>query len=137
MKDIDESRFQKGKKPEPINFSGATLPDAPSKKAQSKPSDSVRPDGRTAETKSERVSDSAPTYVIRVPHERRITRHPFDLYEDQIHALRMIKLAEAESGGSRKARPLGELAREALDDYIAKKARKLEVMVLQRHDEAK
>lgn len=63
-----------------------------------------------------------------------VTRHPFDLYEDQITALRIIKLAESEVGGQRKARPLGELAREALDDYITKKARRLETIVVQRNE---
>lgn len=134
MKEIDESRFQKGKKPESINFSGATLPDASSKKPQTKPAPAVRPSVRTDGTSQEPVGDHMPAYVIRVPQERRITRHPFDLYEDQIHALRMIKLAEADAGVSRKARPLGELAREAMDDYIAKKARKLDAVVVQRHD---
>jgi hypothetical protein len=47
-------------------------------------------------------------------------------------ANRGIKLAESESTGNRKARPLGELVREAMDDYIAKKARKLDAIVLQR-----
>jgi hypothetical protein len=90
MKEIDESRFQKGKKPESINFAGAKLPDAPQKKAVTKPQNTVRSDERTDETRASNEKDNTPTYVIRVPEERRITRHPFDLYEDQITALRII-----------------------------------------------
>ena len=131
MKPIDESRFQKGKKAESINFAGSDLPVA-AKNAATKPSSTERPFVRTDEMKSEIPRVHAPAFVIQVPEERRITRHPFDLYEDQINALRILKLAESQSAGQRKGRALGELAREALDDYITKKARKLDAVALHR-----
>lgn len=60
-----------------------------------------------------------PVRVVRVTNKRKIkTRHPFDIYEDQVEALKMFSIEDRMSGanGSQSA-----MVREALDDYIAKK----------------
>ena len=53
------------------------------------------------------------------PSRRKIkSRHPYDLYEDQIEELRKLSLEDQMRGvkGSQSA-----MAREAIDDYIAKR----------------
>ncbi len=46
------------------------------------------------------------------------TRHPFDIYEDQVEELRKLALEDRMRGG---AGSQSAMVREALDDYIAKK----------------
>jgi hypothetical protein len=133
MKHIDETRFQK-KKPESIAFQGkivpesAPLPEAPASEAP------VRTNGRTDE-RTPPTPDDLPAYVVRIPAERRKTRHPFDIFEDQLEGLRKIQLAEREGSGPRKGKTLGEMAQEALDRFIAEKAKRLPNVAL-RHEDA-
>ena len=122
MKNVEPKRFQT-KKPEEIAFSGSPLLENPGKKEGS-----VRPSVRTSERpdehkKPEAKSEGPNTYTIEVPHQRRKIRHPFDIYEDQLEALKKIQVAEHEEAGS-KERPLGDMAREALDDFIKGKVKK-------------
>jgi hypothetical protein len=132
MKHVDETRFQK-KKPESIAFQGKTLPEsAPLPEAPMAP-DTSRPNGRTDE-RTATVADDLPAYVVRIPAERRKTRHPFDIFEDQLEGLRKIQLAERESSGPRKGKTLGEMAQEALDCFIAEKAERLPNVDLRRED---
>jgi hypothetical protein len=117
MKNVDETRFQK-KKPESIAFQGKTLPvSAPLPQAPAS-SGAVRPNGRTDEH-SPTASADLPAYVVRIPVDRRKTRHPFDIFEDQLEGLRKIQLAERENSKPRKGKTLGEMAQEALDRFIA------------------
>jgi hypothetical protein len=131
MKEINENRFQK-KTPEPIAFQGAQLPKTPPV-ASSEPVPAVRPNGRTDEDTHPQTAES-PSYVVRIPAERRKTRHPFDIYEDQLDALRKIQLAEREAAGHKTSKTLGEMAQEALDRFIADKAKKLPSMKLLREE---
>jgi hypothetical protein len=73
--------------------------------------------------------------VVRIPAERRKTRHPFDIFEDQLEGLRKIQLAERESSRPRRGKTLGEMAQEALDRFIAEKAKKLPNVAI-RHEDA-
>jgi hypothetical protein len=133
MKHIDEARFQK-KKPESIAFQGKTVPEsAPPPHAPASP-DAIRPNGRTDE-RTPTAPDDLPAYVVRIPAERRKTRHPFDIFEDQLEGLRKIQLAEREGSGPRKGKTLGEMAQEALDRFIAEKAKRLPNVAL-RHEDA-
>lgn len=133
MKNVDETRFQK-KKAESIAFQGKALPEsAPSPQAPAAP-DGVRPIERT-DGRSPTASADLPAYVVRIPAERRKTRHPFDIFEDQVEGLRKIQLAERERSGPRKGKTLGEMAQEALDRFIAEKAKRLPNVDL-RHEEA-
>lgn len=127
MKNVDPKRFQ-AKKPEEISFNGAPLSENPQKKEGS-----VRTDVRTSVRSDEKRPQPAPeseaaalpnVYTIEVPAQRRKIRHPFDIHEDQLEALKKIQIAEREEAGG-KERTLGDMAREALDDFIEGKARKL------------
>jgi hypothetical protein len=133
MKEINETRFQK-KTPEPIVFQGATIPDSPPPPSPREPERSERPDGRTDGREPSPRPESVPSYVVRVPVERRKTRHPFDIYEDQLDALQKIQLAEREETRQKKGKYLGEMVQEALDRYIAEKIKRLPSMKLIRED---
>jgi hypothetical protein len=131
MKEINENRFQK-KAPEAIAFQGAPLRDISSSPPRDEPESFERPSVRTDEQELSVVPESVASYVVRVPVERRKTRHPFDIYEDQLDALRKIQLAEREEAGQKRGKSLGEMAQEALDRYIAEKIKKLPSMKLVR-----
>ncbi len=55
---------------------------------------------------------------------RRKTRHPFDIYEDQLEALKKMQMAMREQTGSRGVPTLGDMAREALDSHIQEKVKR-------------
>lgn len=46
------------------------------------------------------------------------SRHPFDIYEDQVEALRILSMEERMRGGMGSQ---SAMVREALDEYIAKR----------------
>ena len=75
------------------------------------------------ETATEATRTSSTTVprvrIVRSTHKRKIkTRHPFDIYEDQVEVLKKLSLEDRMRGGigSQSA-----MVREAIDDYIAKK----------------
>ncbi len=71
---------------------------------------------RTASTSSTIVP---PVRVVRGTHKRKIkTRHPFDIYEDQVEALKKFSLEDRMQGGTGSQ---SAMVREAIDDYISKK----------------
>src|SRR5437016_9560042 len=83
---------------------------------QSHPSKTPTEATRTTSTGSTVVP---PVRVVRDGHKRKIkTRHPFDIYEDQVEALKKFSLKDRMRGGigSQSA-----MVREAIDDYISKK----------------
>jgi hypothetical protein len=133
MKEINENRFQK-KTPEPIAFQGADIPDIPPPPAPHEPELTGRPDVRTDEREPSPRPESVPSYVVRVPAERRKTRHPFDIFEDQYDALCKIQLAEREEARQKRGKKLGDMVQEALDRYIAEKIKKLPSMKLIREE---
>jgi hypothetical protein len=133
MKNVDETRFQK-KKSESIAFQGKVLPESAPPPQAPASSGSVRPNGRTDEH-SPTASADLPAYVVRIPADRRKTRHPFDIFEDQLEGLRKIQLAERENSKPRKGKTLGEMTQEALDHFIAEKAKRLSNVDL-RHEDA-
>jgi hypothetical protein len=133
MKEINENRFQK-KSAEPIAFQGAQLPDSPPPSATHEPEIVERPSVRPDEPDPSPMPASVPSYVVRVPAERRKTRHPFDIFEDQLDALQKIQLAEREETRQKRRKALGEMAQEALDRYIAEKIRKLASIKLIREE---
>lgn len=62
-----------------------------------------------------RVDQGVP---VASPKKRRIKpRHSFDVYEDQVEALQQLALEDRMRGGLGS---MSAMAREALDDYIAK-----------------
>jgi hypothetical protein len=133
MKEINENRFQK-KTPESIVFQGANIPDLPPPPATHEPELAERPNVRTDGREPSPRPESVPSYVVRVPVERRKTRHPFDIYEDQLDALQKIQLAEREETRQKRGKYLGEMVQEALDRYIAEKIRKLASIRVIRED---
>lgn len=63
----------------------------------------------------DRVDQGMP---VAPPKKRRIKpRHSFDVYEDQVEALQQLALEDRMRGGLGS---MSAMAREALDDYIAK-----------------
>lgn len=71
---------------------------------------------RTTSTSSTIVP---PVRVVRDTHKRKIkTRHPFDIYEDQVETLRKLSLEDRMRGGTGSQ---SAMIREAIDDYLAKK----------------
>ncbi len=60
-----------------------------------------------------------PVRVVRGTPKRKIkTRHPFDIYEDQVETLRQLSYEDRMRGGTGSQ---SAMVREALDDFIAKK----------------
>ncbi len=57
------------------------------------------------------------------PYARTLTRVPFELYQDQLDTLRRFSLDEKAHG---EKGSMSQMAREALDMYIAKRLRKEE-----------
>ena len=128
MRPVEPQRFQ-AKKPEKISFIGAPLPENPPRKEGSVRSD-VRTSGRTDEHKQaqapkkpEAQEGVANIYSIEVPEQRRKIRHPFDIYEDQLEALKKIQIARRENAGLKEAPALGEMVRESLDNFIKAEVR--------------
>jgi hypothetical protein len=129
MKQINEHRFQK--KPEAIAFQSVKLPETPPPPSTQEPE---RTNGRTDGNASSTASEDVPSYVIRLPAERRKTRHPFDIFEDQLDALRKIQLVEREAAGHKSSKTLGEMAQEALDRFIADNVKRFPSMKLIREE---
>lgn len=126
MKKVETERFQ-AKRPEEISFTGTPLTDSPPKKemsGQASVRPHVRPYVRTDEPKQDRPlkspaeKESVNMYTIPIPEQRRKIRHPFDFYEDQLEALKIIQIARREGSGLKQPPSLGEMAREAMDDFI-------------------
>ena len=69
----------------------------------------VRPDPRVRPERDER--DERPVR----PRKRQIIRHSFDIYSDQLEALRMLKIEAMRRG---EERSLAKMAREALEAYL-------------------
>ncbi len=78
MKEINEIRFQK-KTPESIAFQGAALPETPPPLPLEEQEHPERTNGRTDASHPPQPHTEAPSYIIRIPSERRKTRHPFDI----------------------------------------------------------
>ncbi len=53
------------------------------------------------------------------PVRRKKTRHPFDLYEDQVDKLRELAAKDRMRGGMGS---MSEMVREAIDEYLARQA---------------
>ena len=130
MKTVEPQRFQ-NKKPEEIGFKGTPLRDNPSPKRED-PRTNVRTSVRTDEQQTtptlpqpQAKDETSNTYSIEVPEQRRKIRHPFDIFEDQLEAMKKIQIAERdEKSGGKDASTLGDMAREALDDFIKTKAKR-------------
>jgi hypothetical protein len=75
----------------------------------------VRPDVRTDERTDVRTDRPKPDRVV--------VRHPFDIFEDQLHALYAIQLNAVRSG--RKKPKLGAMVRKAIDHYLQGKAQSI------------
>ena len=114
MKEVKPDRFKR--RPEDIAFEGDTIPDSPSEGMQ-------RSDERPAvRTPSE--STPASVYTVMIPGRRRKIRHAFDIYEDQLDALKKLQIASQDEPDSERAPTLGEMTRRALDAYISAQAKK-------------
>jgi hypothetical protein len=129
MKNVETNRFQQ-KNPEEISFKGASLTEKPPK-IEAKERTSERTDVRTPERtnvpkKEIQIveSEAVNVYTIEVPKERRKIRHPFDIFEDQLEGLKKIQMAKRETGGAKEVLTLGDMAREALDDFIHSKTKR-------------
>ena len=83
---------------------------------QSHPYETLVEAARTTSTSSTIVP---PVRVVRDTPKRKIkTRHPFDIYEDQVETLKKFSLEDRIHGGTGSQ---SAMVREAIDDYIAKK----------------
>ena len=86
----------------------SSLDDMP---AIEKPKPAVIPPTTERPTHPRRAGSEAPKRKIK-------TRHPFDIYEDQLDELRKLSLEDRMQGGYGS---MSAMVREALDDYVAKK----------------
>jgi hypothetical protein len=59
-----------------------------------------------------------------IPKNRRKIRHPFDIYEDQLEVLKRLQLAAQDEAGSKAVPTLGDMARQALDQYLPKEVQR-------------
>jgi hypothetical protein len=117
MKDINPSRFLRNRKPEELDFKGQDIPDSPTAEAPG-PQERVRPSGR-----SDNAVGSA-RYNVVIPKDRRKIRHPFDIYEDQLEVLKRLQFAAQDEAGSKAMPTLGEMAGQALDQYLPKEVQR-------------
>jgi hypothetical protein len=113
MKQVNPERFKKPR-PESIAFEGEAIPDSPPEE---------RPNERTS-VRTEPEQAHANLYTVVIPERRRKVRHAFDIYEDQLEALKKLQIAAQDEMGSRQAPTLGEMAQKALDAYISAQANK-------------
>ena len=86
-------------------------------------------EGRRSEPKPTAVAEESQasepsTLATPVPHVRDVrpvrrkkTRHPFDLYEDQVDKLRELAARDRMRGGIGS---MSEMVRDAIDEYLAK-----------------
>ena len=123
MKEIKERRFQK-KKPEDIGFTAASMTERTN----------VRPNVQPKEPPLT-ADPTTPAYIITTPATRRKIRHAFDIYEDHLDALKKIQMAERDLSGKRSGKTLGDIAQEALDDWIQKQAKHLRNIEIRHSDE--
>jgi len=154
MKSVEIERFQKRKGPaaEEINFSAPTIvpaqrdTDFPTPEVDETANHSsdqiieqrndrtvkgsnrrtVEPSkGRTVEPPNRRRVETKPvnTYLIEVPKRRTKIRRSFDVFEDQKLALDQLQMTIQDLKGYKPT--LGEMYRQALDDYIHKRSGEL------------
>lgn len=71
-----------------------------------------------SERNSERTETRAEYRTLPLPTKRRSTRYSFEFFEDQIVKIKRLKF-EAEQAGQKLS--LSDIARQALDDYLADK----------------
>lgn len=117
MKDIIPSRFLRNKRPEELDFKGQDIPDSPTAEAPEQP-EGVRPSGRSDN------SVGSTRYNVVIPKARRKIRHPFDIYEDQLEVLKRLQLAAQDEVGSKAMPTLGDMAQQALDQYLRKEVQR-------------
>ncbi len=124
MKEIKERRFQK-KKPEDIGFAAPLM----AERSDERPSVRPKEPPLTADA-------TTPAYIITIPATRRKIRHAFDIYEDHLDALKKIQMAERDISGKRSGKTLGDIAQEALDDWVRKQSKHLDnIEIRQRPNE--
>src|SRR5215211_92771 len=75
-----------------------------------------RPTTQPSQAIPERVNARTP---VRPNGKRIITRNSFEIYEDQMEALRKLSFQEKMEG---KLGSMSQMMREAIDDYLKKKA---------------
>lgn len=73
---------------------------------------------RISERKTVRNSERTENRTLSLPEKRRATRYSFEFYEDQIVKIKRLKY-EAEQAGQKVS--LSDIARQALDEYLADK----------------
>jgi hypothetical protein len=113
MKQPRTSDFDPKSEERELKSSMAELP-AIERPKQSLPADQVPEPGRV-----DRVGRVDRGALAALPKKRRIKpRHSLDLYEDQVEALQQLALEDRMRGGQGS---MSAMAREALDDYIAKR----------------
>jgi hypothetical protein len=74
-----------------------------------------RPNNRPSQAIPERVNARTP---VRPNGKRIITRNSFEIYEDQMEALRKLSFQEKMDG---KLGSMSQMMREAIDDYLKKR----------------
>jgi hypothetical protein len=74
-----------------------------------------RPNNQPSQTIPERVNARTP---VRPNGKRIITRNSFEIYEDQMEALRKLSFQEKMEG---KLGSMSQMMREAIDDYLKKR----------------
>ena len=130
MKEIKERRFQK-KKPEDIGFAAPSMAERTSERSSVRPN--TRPNVQPKEPPLT-ADPTTPAYIITIPATRRKIRHAFDICEDHLDALKKIQMAERDLSGKRSGKTLGDIAQEALDDWVHKQAKHLRNIEI-RHSE--
>jgi hypothetical protein len=85
----------------------------PERRAEEEPQKQVAP-VRPYERTSVREDERTPSPLQR----RKLVRHPFEFYEDQVEQLRQLSL-QAQLRGEKTS--MSEMAREAIDTYLEKK----------------
>lgn len=113
MKQVDPSRF---KKDEEIEFQGEPI-------TNQKPSvvKQASPPLKTAERTDVRTQPII--YRVSVPQKRIRIRHAFDIFEDELDALKKIQSAHRDTHGNAGTPSLSDMAREAFDALIRERVK--------------
>lgn len=122
MKEVKEERFTRK---EDVGFNPAPILEAPPAKRVGEAAAGERSNERTDIPRPQEAPPAATAYVISIPPARRKTRQSFDIFADQYEALKKLQLAEAERAAGKTIRKLGDMVQEALDAFIAEKAKRL------------
>jgi hypothetical protein len=115
MKQVNPRRF--GHKEEEIDFTAEPITN------KRQPGDSVTKTAGEPPKRLQETSVRQIVYHIAIPQKRVRIRHAFDIFEDQLEALKKIQSAHRDNHGNTGTPSLSDMTREAFDAYIRERTK--------------